>query len=205
VPDDGQESSVVCQKKTCRVKKEDCSGKDKVILRECKVYMSYNNKDCEEIVFTETDIENNKCDQDTGVSVECNGCSIDKTTCIPFGSRLLKKDTAYYCDLSKVMLNQKENQATCQNSYECISNNCKGSLCAPICEGCLDKGNMCIPFGTRVDASYCGLKYSFENQLNEEEKCSNNYECSTNLCVNSTCVSQSLIQKIMDWFKGIFN
>ena len=129
---------------------------------------------------------------------------MDESTCIPFGTRLEKKDSAYYCDINKKMELQKENKDKCQNSYECETNNCKSGSCAPICEGCLNEDKACVPVGTRTSTQYCNSDYSFKNQNSEESSCNNNYECSSNLCVNNECISPSFIQKIIDWFKKLF-
>ena len=78
---------------------------------------------------------------------------------------------------------------------------CKYGSCIA-CDGCfLDK---CIPYGTRKSGGYCDLTNEFLAQKDNEETCDNNYECKSNLCINDSCVSQSLIQKILDWFKQLF-
>ncbi|MAF35991.1 hypothetical protein CL622_02635 [archaeon] len=134
----------------------------------------------------------------------CQGCQLDQHTCLPVGTRLEKKGEAYYCDVNKEMILEKENEEKCQNDYECVSNNCKGGLCSPICEGCTGENNVCLPVGTRTTTQYCNIDHSFIDQNLEEESCNNNYECASNICVNNQCVSPSLMQKIMDWFNKIF-
>lgn len=114
------------------------------------------------------------------------------------------RETSKYCSADKIWSNQKGNKNSCENSFECVSNNCKGGICTPICTGCFDAENVCIPFGTRTSTQYCDIDFSFKNQLTEDSSCKNNYECTTNLCVNKKCISPSFIQKIMDWFKKIF-
>ena len=76
------------------------------------------------------------------------------------------------------------------------------------CQGCqLDK-NTCIPFGTRFKNEnkpyYCDITKKILEQRLENDQCDNNYECSANLCIDNKCISSSLIQKIIDWFKNLF-
>ena len=42
-------------------------------------------------------------------------------------------------------------------------------------------------------------------QEEKEEYCDNNFECKSNICVDSKCISGSLIQKIISWFANLFN
>jgi len=73
---------------------------------------------------------------------------------------------------------------------------------AYFCSGCL-QDNKCYPLGYRKAGDYCTDSWQFVNQT-ESGSCSNNFECSSNLCVNDSCVGRSLIQKILDWFKSLF-
>jgi len=94
---------------------------------------------------------------------------------------------------------------------------CDGSLISfDICEKkpkekfvvCKDSCSMdgkCYNFGYRKSGKYCSDEGSFVDQLSEDSECDNNFECSSNVCVNGQCVSGSLIQKIIDWFKNLFN
>jgi len=72
------------------------------------------------------------------------------------------------------------------------------------CSGCVLEGK-CYPFGYRIKEDYCsGSTESFENQKIGDASCDNNFECESNLCVSGKCLSQSIIQKIINWFKNIF-
>jgi hypothetical protein len=72
-----------------------------------------------------------------------------------------------------------------------------------VCDGCsLD--NKCYPYGYRKDNNFCKDNRTFIAQLNSNEKCDNNFECSSNVCVSGKCVDQGLLQKIMNWFKKLF-
>ena len=208
VPEEKITSSTECAPKSCSVISEKCVGNDKITIEECKIYVrSYIKKVgfCEEVIYTNSKILKNTCSEEkTNGVLDCQGCLIDKNTCVPFGIRLKNKDVEYYCDVSKEMFQQKENKESCQNSYECTSNNCKSGFCKPICEGCLNENNICIPIGTRTETQYCDIEYSFKSQKSEDNSCNNNYECSSNLCINNKCISPSLLQRIIEWFKKLF-
>lgn len=82
---------------------------------------------------------------------------------------------------------------------------CKNGVCVkPPCEGCLVDNEKCYPFGYREGGKYCSDDGSFVGQLKGNEACENNFECSSNVCVSRECVSQGLLQKIINWFKRLF-
>ena len=72
-----------------------------------------------------------------------------------------------------------------------------------VCNGCAED-NKCYPFGYRKVGDYCSDNSQFVTQLEAEKSCDNNFECSSNVCVNSTCISPGLIEKILNWFKKFF-
>lgn len=69
------------------------------------------------------------------------------------------------------------------------------------CSGCEYNGK-CIPFGYRVGNNYCDITGNFTAQLTSGV-CDNNFQCSSNLCVNSECVTPSFIQQIINFFKKL--
>ena len=73
-----------------------------------------------------------------------------------------------------------------------------------ICEGC-SSNETCYPLGYRKDGKYCSEYKQFQNQSLEEESCENNFECESNVCVDNSCVSGSLLRKIAAWFKRLFS
>ncbi len=85
------------------------------------------------------------------------------------------------------------------------------SNCTSGCE--LD--GKCIPFGQRVELDgenkYCAFNGNFELQKSLGDSCQNDYECKSNQCYNSVCSdiqeelqkTQSLMEKILSWFKKI--
>jgi len=89
---------------------------------------------------------------------------------------------------------------------------CPDGNCKEICEevsaekcdyGCL-YNTQCLPIGVRVNDLYCGIDGTLTNQLKADEKCDNNFDCESNICINDQCVSSSLIQKFLNWFKKLF-
>ena len=101
----------------------------------------------------------------------------------------------------------------CKTSADCDDNNaCTSDLCSgtpkkcsniEVSLGCNYNGN-CVPIGVRVDSNYCDIDRTVKSQLDSSENCNNNYECTTNVCVNNECISQNILQKIIDWFKRLF-
>ena len=75
------------------------------------------------------------------------------------------------------------------------------------CDGCL-VGEKCVNYGIRLKIEnvpmYCDITNEFVKQKEEDASCQNNYECASNLCVNDTCIGQSLIQRIINLFKRLF-
>jgi hypothetical protein len=207
-PDFNEEEEIVssheCPDKSCVVKSSVCSGNDKIVIQECTINTKIGS-DCKESVTTETKILKGDCETNVQEEDVCNGCQVNSKTCIPLGTRLKKQDTLYYCAIDNKMTLQLRNNEECQNGYECESNNCKSGNCRPICEGCSDESSACLPVGSREQGTFCDSSYVFTNQYIEDSKCHNNYECETNICVNSECISPNLIQKLMTWLKSIFS
>ncbi len=74
--------------------------------------------------------------------------------------------------------------------------NCEFPVC-PSFEGCED-------IGLRNDGKYCSVDKTLLSQKVSEESCNNNFECRSNVCVADNCVSPSLIERIINWFKRLF-
>jgi len=73
-----------------------------------------------------------------------------------------------------------------------------------ICKDSCPLEGKCYPFGYRKDGKYCSDEGAFKEQLKENVACENNFECSTNVCVDGKCISSNLIQTIINWFKALF-
>jgi len=73
-----------------------------------------------------------------------------------------------------------------------------------VCNGC-PLNNKCYPYGFRLNQNYCDSDSSnFIIQKTSNSVCNNNFECDSNLCVNSQCVSGSLWAKFMRWLSHLF-
>jgi hypothetical protein len=55
----------------------------------------------------------------------CDGCLDENKNCLPIGTRIRKQ----YCDVDKIMKNQKYEDSYCDNNYECQSNLCINNKC----------------------------------------------------------------------------
>lgn len=73
-----------------------------------------------------------------------------------------------------------------------------------VCKDSCPSENKCYPFGYRKSKEFCSDKGSFEQQLDGDESCENNFECKSNVCISEKCISQSLLEKILNWFKKLF-
>jgi hypothetical protein len=73
-----------------------------------------------------------------------------------------------------------------------------------ICKDSCPLENQCYPFGYRKSEEYCSDVGQFIAQLKSDESCDNNFECSSNICVNAKCISGNLLDKIISWFKSLF-
>lgn len=71
-----------------------------------------------------------------------------------------------------------------------------------VCNGCV-KNNSCYPIGYRTENQYCDNK-QFSSQKQADSSCNNNFECSTNLCIDNQCVSSGFWQAIIRFFKNLF-
>ena len=72
-----------------------------------------------------------------------------------------------------------------------------------LCYGCL-KETTCYPISYRKNGQFCSESKVFVNQLEADNACENNFECSSNVCVSGKCISEGFIQKIINWFKKLF-
>ena len=73
-----------------------------------------------------------------------------------------------------------------------------------VCKDSCPSEGKCYPFGYRKSAKFCSDDGNFVEQSKEETVCENNFECSSNVCISGTCVSQGLLKNILNWFKNLF-
>jgi hypothetical protein len=81
---------------------------------------------------------------------------------------------------------------------------CKEEEEITVCENSCPLKEKCYDFGYRKTGQYCSDEGRFVNQKGSNEKCDNNFECRSNVCINNQCISQGLIQRILDWFRRLF-
>ena len=72
-----------------------------------------------------------------------------------------------------------------------------------VCSGCELEGK-CYPYGHRKGGNYCSDENDmFIEQREADRACENNFECKTNLCIDGSCISSSLWNKFLVWFRKI--
>lgn len=71
------------------------------------------------------------------------------------------------------------------------------------CGGCL-LDDKCLPIGTRANKQYCDIDNKMKDIKADSASCSNNFECTSNLCVNDACVAGNVWQKFLSWISGLF-
>lgn len=57
------------------------------------------------------------------------GCKISENKGVPTGFRLINEGSSQYCDMDDQLHPQKELDASCQNNFECQSNQCSSGKC----------------------------------------------------------------------------
>ncbi|PIU22494.1 MAG: hypothetical protein COT14_00785 [Candidatus Diapherotrites archaeon CG08_land_8_20_14_0_20_30_16] len=94
-----------------------------------------------------------------------------------------------------------ENKVSEDINKESIEEKTEPSL---ICKDSCPLDGKCYPFGYRKQGKFCFDDGTFKQQLTGDTACENNFECTSNICINNQCVAQSFIQKIIDWLKKFF-
>lgn len=79
----------------------------------------------------------------------------------------------------------------------------KETILQSLCLGCL-KEDTCYPLGYRREGNFCSENKNFVQQLKADSICDNNFECTSNVCVSGKCISDSFIQRILNWFTRLF-
>ncbi|MBU3912457.1 MAG: hypothetical protein KKE50_00030 [Nanoarchaeota archaeon] len=72
-----------------------------------------------------------------------------------------------------------------------------------LCDGC-ELNNKCYYSGYRLNGRYCSDTNNFTEQKGNNIACENNFECSSNLCIDNQCVSSGLFARIIRWFQRLF-
>jgi len=63
--------------------------------------------------------------------LSCGGCQ-PNGNCLPYGTRLIHKGDAVYCHFDSTLREQVKVGKSCQNNYECLSNQCSNGECVDI-------------------------------------------------------------------------
>jgi len=64
--------------------------------------------------------------------------------------------------------------------------------------------NECENVGLVHNKKYCSIEKTWVDQKEADSFCENNFECSTNLCIDNKCISSGLWEKILNFFKSLF-
>ena len=112
-------------------------------------------------------------------------------------------------NLASLCIKYSEDVFSCHDTWFCPS---PGSSTAPptivnntqVCTyGCL-YDDKCLPYGYRIGSNYCNINTNILiNQINDGA-CENNFECISNVCANSECISPSFLQQIINFLKNLF-
>jgi len=106
-------------------------------------------------------------------------------------SRTYNSEGVYRDDYIKVYILKPESLRTNQTQI--------------ICNGCILE-NSCVAVGYRNKGKYCDINTKdFKTQTKEGLECQNNFECLSNVCVSEKCISQNLLNKVLEWFKNLFS
>ncbi len=98
---------------------------------------------------------------------------------------------------------QNSNKEESGNTLNTETNRTGESTTQIICDGCIVE-DKCVPVGYRINNKYCEITKELTDQLDAGESCNNNFECSTNLCIDSKCISSNLWQKFVSLFEKLF-
>lgn len=73
------------------------------------------------------------------------------------------------------------------------------------CDGCYYSGK-CYNYEHRemIDEvpSYCNYNDQFVAQNGPKERCNNNYECKSNVCLDGKCVEGSMLRRVIEWIRN---
>ena len=106
------------------------------------------------------------------------------------------------CDQNSDIWNNgcPENSVCNKDTGKCVSGKNPEDECS---EGCSINGK-CVDVCYIYKDRYCSLSGEMVSQQEDGTHCYNHCECSSGVCVNNECISGSLIQKILNWFKHMF-
>jgi len=68
----------------------------------------------------------------------------------------------------------------------------------------VESRDQCTEIGVRREGTYCSDTGVYLEQKDEDVSCLNNYECKSSICIDQLCISSSLWQRFLSWFKDLF-
>jgi len=71
------------------------------------------------------------------------------------------------------------------------------------CQGCFLEDS-CIPYTIRSKDKYCSLDGDMIDQKSSKASCENNFECSSNICIDDQCISKGIWRRFLNWFRRLF-
>jgi hypothetical protein len=150
--------------------------------------------------------DNNISTEDTchGSPKQCSNIRI--VECIS-GDGYCPINCKYDIDKDCQIPDECNSNADCEDKNPCTTDRCIGvpKKCyndlSP--NGCV-LNNSCVPISTRTEKKFCDIDNTFKDQKLKEVSCNNNYECASNICINSKCIEPNFIQKILNWLKKLF-
>jgi hypothetical protein len=127
-------------------------------------------------------------------------------------SNLCYKEVTYDCQINATIATTNWKCIPCSDG--CYNGACIGSNETPdfnvtiidpadLCEGCM-LDEKCYSMGYRKSGKFCSDNQAFTDYRGTGASCDNNFECSSNLCVDSECISGGLFKSMLNWFKRIF-
>ena len=90
----------------------------------------------------------------------CAGCTVSGK-CVEAGFRITESGIPRYCDSTSEFIAQKADNSTCQNNYECLSNQCSDSTCVSLVNEIRGQKNLLV----RI---ICWLSHPVDLQARED-------------------------------------
>jgi hypothetical protein len=128
--------------------------------------------------------ENEAYEEEAIEEIDCNGCITEQDSCAPFWTKLTVDEIAIYCDIDSEWKQQKELEESCQNNFECISNQCINGICEDVvkqleeAQGFIDKLIALIKniFGVDLGEEEVEAEEAVEEEILEEETQSEGFD-----------------------------
>jgi len=89
-----------------------------------------NENQSNDVNSNEQQNEQSNVDSNTPSESVCDGC-LKEGVCLPIGTRVANGESKY-CDYDKELKLQKVDDSSCQNNYECVSNQCLNAKCVSL-------------------------------------------------------------------------